>query len=133
MRKQIRRIISLLAAQFLLGMALNLIGAPTSQTSAGFRLAYWAILALHIFVALGLAGGAIRLWRERELAPPRQQRLITRSVYALAVAFISGILTIATPWSDLFSFLMAAGFLGMLVNMAFLYAEPEIAPVTPRP
>ena len=70
MRREARNQLVFLSAQFLLGMAVNLIGQP-SETSGAAHAVSTVLLGLHVVVAIGLLAGAvmvIRAARRRETA-----------------------------------------------------------------
>src|SRR5437763_889403 len=103
----------MLVAQFLLGMGLNVIGEPEASTPMGLKVLSWVLLTLHVFVAIGLVVAGIRLWRLRD-EEPAIRGTITLGGAGLIVAIIGGILTVLVPskvWAELFSYVMAIGFI----------------------
>lgn len=106
LRRRSREALTALAAQFLLGMAANLIGEPES----GFVIVVdWIIIILHILIAIGLVVIAVRL-----LLAARQaglgRRLAVWGLVVIVVTFLAGVLTMATG-SEWASYVMATGFL----------------------
>lgn len=106
LRRRSREALTALAAQFLLGMAANLIGEP----EGGFAVAAdWVIIILHILIAIGLVVIAVRLLlaaRRAQLG----QRLAVWGLVVIVVTFLAGVGTMASG-SEWASYLMATGFL----------------------
>ena len=101
-----------LAAQFLLGMALSLVGQP-SETTGGARIASTVLLAVHVLIALGLAAGAVMVIRAAAGGAAQQRRLAWWGAAAIAVTIAAGVLTTITG-SNGWSYAMAAGFVASL-------------------
>jgi hypothetical protein len=102
-----------LAAQFLLGMAVNLLGLP-SQARGAAHTATTVFLAAHALITLGLLAGAVMIIRAagRPRAPSRQ--LATGGAIAIAATTAAGILTMTTK-SNWWSYSMALGFITSLL------------------
>lgn len=102
-----------LAAQFLLGMAVNLLGPP-SQAKGAAHTATTVFLAAHVLITLGLLAGAVMIIRAtgRPQAPSR--RLATGGAIAIAATTAAGILTMTTK-SNWWSYSMALGFIASLL------------------
>jgi hypothetical protein len=102
-----------LAAQFLLGMAVNLLGLP-SQAKGAAHIATTVFLAAHVLITLGLLAGAVMIIRAagRPQAPSRQ--LAIGGAIAIAATTAAGILTMTTK-SNWWSYSMALGFITSLL------------------
>jgi hypothetical protein len=102
-----------LAAQFLLGMAVNLLGPP-SQARGAAHTATTVFLAAHVLITLGLLAGAIMIIRAT--APPRNpsRQLAIWGAIAIAATTAAGILTMITK-SNWWSYTMALGFIASLL------------------
>ena len=102
-----------LAAQFLLGMAVNLLGPP-SQAKGAAHTATTVFLAAHVLITLGLLAGAVMIIRAtgRSQAPSRQ--LAIGGAIAIAATTAAGILTMTTK-SNWWSYSMALGFIASLL------------------
>src|SRR4051812_9291301 len=112
MKRQVQTILSLLVAQFLLGMGLNVMGEVSASSSYVMKASHFVLLVLHILVAIVLVAAVTRLWTHRLTLSESSLKALQRGSYALGLAFLSGLLTVFTPWEELFSFVMAAGFIG---------------------
>lgn len=103
-KKYRRRIFSqlwMLGLQFLLGMTLNIIGEDTAGASHYF---YVVILVIHILNAIGLAEGGLFI------AIKRPTRLAWWGAVTVFATLCAGTVYVLT-WVDIWSFLMAVGFL----------------------
>lgn len=113
--------LSMLLFQFLIGMAVNLIGAP-SETSGFPRIATSILLGLHILVAIGVLVGAIRAIPQCARIEPPATGLAWWGLIAVVISFAAGVVTLAvsagTGW---FSYVMAAGATGSLLIYGLLY------------
>lgn len=113
--------LSMLLAQFLAGIAVNLIGMP-SETSGFPRIATSILLGIHILVAIGLVVGAIRAIPQCARIEPPAAGLAWWGLIAVVITFAAGVLTLAvhvgTGW---FSYVMAAGATGSLIVYGLLY------------
>jgi hypothetical protein len=124
-----QRQLALLIVQFLLGMAVNVIGAPSEHAAAAAETAYYVLVSAHVLVALGLVGGAIVtiVWAVRQGSTFRG--LAWLGGVSVAIAFVAGVSTgaltmTAAPISvlgDVTSYLMAAAFLAALISYGVLY------------
>ncbi len=102
-----------LAAQFLLGMAVNLLGLP-SQTKGDAHAATTAVLAAHMLISLGLlAGAALVIRATASTGNPSRQPAIWGAI-AIAATIAAGILTMITK-SNWWSYTMALGFIASLL------------------
>jgi hypothetical protein len=124
MYKRVRLMLVMLTVQFLLGMLVNLIGTPDATASALVKLSHSIILGLHLLIGFGMLIGAgiiaRFIWRQPNEVNRRWARLGAISV---AAAVISGILTVSTPLTEIFSFVMAAGFIGAFISYGRLWME----------
>jgi hypothetical protein len=109
---------SMLVVEFLLGMIVNLIGTPGSSAA---KLAFRVTLPLHVLLGLGLVVNGILLIR-LTAATDDQSKITARAGAALVfAAFVFGGLTISAPLANLWSFGMAAAFIGAFVMYGRLY------------
>jgi len=108
-----RHMVMGLTVQFLLGMAVNLLGLPSQATGAA-RAASTVFLVAHVVIALGMAAGAVMVIRAG--AGPRSRwRLETWGAAAIAVTIAAGILTMVTK-SNWWSYVLALGFIASLLT-----------------
>lgn len=84
-----------LAAQFLLGMAVDLLGLPSHATGAA-QTASTVFLAAHVLIAFGLAVGAIRVIGATAGLTDQSRRLAICGSAAIAATITAGILTMIT-------------------------------------
>lgn len=117
-RKYRRRIFSqlwMLALQFVLGMMLNLTDA---DSPGGWHTFYVTVLVLHILNAIGLVEGGIYILLKQP------SRLGIWATVVLSLTLICGILTASTE-NDIWSFLMALGFIVSAWLHVLLYVEAD--------
>jgi hypothetical protein len=105
------------AVQFLLGVAVGLIGLP-SQARGGARTRSTVFLAAHVVIALGLAVGAILVIRATAGLPDQSRRLAILGTAAIA----AGVLTMTTR-SNWWSYGMALGFIAALLAYGGLLVQ----------
>jgi hypothetical protein len=89
-----RRLVTGLAIQFLLGMAVNLLGLP-SQATGATRTASTVFLAAHALIALGLISGAAMTIHVTPCTQ-REHQLAIWGTAAITTAIAAGILTMVT-------------------------------------
>jgi len=111
MMERVYAILTMLIAQFILGMGENVLGVPASDKSVLHNIVAGVLLALHALTAIGIVIAAVQINRMRTIATEWVQKWSARGASGVGLAFLSGILTLATPWDELFSFLMATGFI----------------------
>ena len=113
LRHLARHQITGLAIQFLLGMAVNLLGLP-SQARGTAHTATTVFLAAHVLITLGLLAGAVMIVgaSARSQAPSRQ--LAIGGAIAIAATTAAGILTMLTK-NNWWSYTMALGFIASLL------------------
>jgi len=120
LRGRVRAQVAMLVSIFLLGMAVALIGD---------RAATWAkvlkgiLLGLHVLVAIGLIVGGILAFRIALRLGGKLARTARVAGMGVGVGVIGGILTLTPPWGDLWSYLMAVGFIVALLFNGFLYLQ----------
>jgi peptidoglycan/LPS O-acetylase OafA/YrhL len=107
-----------LMTQFLLGMAVNLIGLP-SETKGGSKTATSILLTVHMLIAAGLAVGAVLVLRLARGTDQRTRRLATYGAVAIAAAIVAGSATLPTKnnWS---SYAMAVAFAAAVLSYGAL-------------
>ena len=119
-----------LSAQFLLGMAVSLIGQP-SQTTGAARTVSTVLLGLHVLVAIGMVAGAVMVIRAARSGGERPRQLARWGAILIGLTFVAGVLTMITK-NDWLSYAMAAGFIAslllygsLLVRAQGLVQQPE--------
>ena len=118
-----------LAVQFLLGMAVNLLGLPSEATGAAHA-ASNAFLAAHIVVAAALLASAFMVVRSAARAGSRWRRLAIWGAAAIVVTVGAGILALSTK-SNWWSYAMAVGFIASLLIYGGILVRAS-APPAPR-
>ncbi|HSX46262.1 MAG TPA: hypothetical protein VLG27_04680 [Candidatus Saccharimonadia bacterium] len=111
MTERVYAILSMLIVQFFLGMGENVLGTPASDASTLHNAVAGIVLGLHALTAIGIIIAAVQINRLRPNASPWVQKWTVRGAASVGLAFVSGLLTLATSWSEFFSFLMASGFI----------------------
>ena|SRR5437868_3143117 len=111
--KQARGQVMGLITQFLLGMAVNLIGLP-SQRTGGWKATTTVFVVLHSLIALGLAFGAVQVFRLARPADQRTRQLATYGLIAIVATIVAGIATLSTK-NNWWSYAMAVGFASALL------------------
>jgi hypothetical protein len=102
-----------LTVQFLLGMAVNLIGQP-SQTTGDARIVSTVFLAAHMLVCVGMVIGAAQAVRAAAyLGSPWRSPAIWGAA-AITATLAAGVLTTITK-SNWWSYAMATGFIASLL------------------
>ena len=109
---QLKRQVMLLSMQFLLGMAVNLIGLP-SETQGPTHTATTLLLGLHVLVALGLFTNGLILNRLAASYGSKARRLARLGTAGIVTAMAGGLLTLTAPWGNVWSYMMAAAFLAV--------------------
>jgi heme A synthase len=115
-----------LAAQFLLGMAISLIGQP-SETTGTAHTAGNVLLGLHVLVAVVLIAGAAGVIRAARGGSDRQRRLARCGAAAIVLTFGAGITTLITK-NDWWSYAMAVGFIVSLLIYVSLLVQATSDP-----
>ncbi len=101
-----------LAAQFLLGMAVNFLGLP-SQAMGAAHTATTVFLAGHVLITLGLLAGAVMIIRASARPQAQSRQLAIGGAIAIAATTAAGIFTMITK-SNWWSYTMALGFIASL-------------------
>lgn len=125
LNRRARAQLIMLLAQFLLGMGVNLIGVP-SETTGGARAVTLALLVAHIGLTLGLVTGAVLTIRRAAALGPRVRSQAWTGAAITAITVAVGVITMITN-SNWWSYLMAAGFIALLVVYGRLYANARSA------
>jgi lysylphosphatidylglycerol synthetase-like protein (DUF2156 family) len=110
-----------LTAQFLLGMAVDLLGLPSQATGAA-QTASTVFLAAHVLIAVGLAVGAILVIGATAGLTDQSRRLAICGSAAIAATIAAGILTMTTK-SNWWSYGMALGFIAALLTYGRLLIQ----------
>ena len=130
-RTQSRHQVIGLALQFLLGMAVNLLGLP-SQTTGTAHAATTAFLVAHIAVAAGLLANAYIVVLFAARAGSRWRGSALWGAAAIVVTLAAGILTLSTK-SNWWSYAMAAGFISSLLIYGGILIQSGAPPASPSP
>lgn len=128
-----QRQLAMLTVQFLLGMAVNVIGAPSGGAAGAVKTAYYVLVGTHVLVALALVVGATLTIVRAAGHGSALGRLAWLGGVSIAIAFVAGVFTgvatmAAVPnavLSDLLSYLMAAGFLAAFILYGALYQRTK--------
>lgn len=110
-----------LITQFLLGMAVNLIGLP-SETTGIAKIASASALGLHVLVALGLLISAIVIIRQAR--DTKYVRLAWSGGALIVATIVVGILTIAFN-NNWWSYIMAVGFIASFLSYGKLLLQTK--------
>ena len=102
-----------LAIQFLLGMAVNLLGLP-SQARGTAHTATTVFLAAHVLITLGLLVGAVMIVGASARSQGPSRPLAIGGAIAIAATTAAGILTMITK-NNWWSYTMALGFIASLL------------------
>lgn len=118
-----------LAVQFLLGMAVNLLGLPSQATGAAHT-ASNVFLVAHIVVAAGLIASAFMVVRSAARAGSQWRGPAIWGAAAIVVTVGAGVLTLSTK-SNWWSYAMAVGFIASLLIYGGIHVRAS-APPAPR-
>ena len=122
-RTRSQGLIGTLLLQFLLGMAVNLIGTPM-QNSGAARIASELLLALHLLLGIGMiAFGILAVVYAGRVGPPLAGPAWTGLV-VLVVTFAAGVLATVTG-SGWWSYLMAAGATALFLVYGVLFLRAD--------
>ena len=113
-----------LSAQFLIGMAIALIGQP-SETTGAPHTASEILLGLHILIAAGLIAAAAQIIRFAR-GSHRQRQLAYGGAAAIVLTVGAGVLTVITK-NNWWSYAMAAGFITSLLVYVSLLVQATSA------
>ena len=124
-RQHARHQVMGLAAQFLLGMAISLIGQPSETTGAAHTVSN-VLLGLHVLVAVILIAGAAGVIRAVR-GSDQQRRLARWGAAAIVLTFGAGVTTLITK-SNWWSYAMAVGFIvSLLVYVSLMVQDTSAA------
>ncbi|MDQ1556145.1 MAG: hypothetical protein QOI02_1147 [Actinomycetota bacterium] len=129
LRRRSREALYALSAQFLLGMASNLIGEPKNSVA---EVVAGIVLSLHILVGIGIIVVAVRLLLAARKAGLGQREALWALVI-LAVTFLAGVGTMVMG-SEWLSYLMAVGFLAgaaLYVRTYVIATRAALGPAAP--
>jgi hypothetical protein len=127
MRREARNQLVFLSAQFLLGMAVNLIGPP-SQTTGAAHTVSTVLLGLHVVVAIGLLAGTVLVIRAARGGGKRPRQLARSGAVLIGLTVIAGVITVITN-NNWWSYTMAAGFIASML----LYGSLLVRAQNPAP
>lgn len=114
--------ISMLSAQLLLGMAVNLIGLP-KEISGNGKIATSIFLVLHVGIGLGLLVGSLMAVKLARRVNSHFMRDAWIGVMLIVSTFAAGVLTMILD-NNWWSYVMTVGFLTsfLLYGAMFVYA-----------
>lgn len=118
LRLRVRNILLMLLAEFLLGIAVNLIGHATPASRGTTRVGALILVGLHEAVGVGLLIASIVILSLTFRSDATTIRYARYGAAGAVGAFIAGLATVATPPHKLLSFLMAA--LGAFAATAYV-------------
>jgi hypothetical protein len=114
----------MLTLQFLLGMAINLMGEPESAFA---KASHGLLLGLHILIAVGLVINASLIMHHALKLGGHYLRTARFATAGIGTGFLAGILTLVTQ-NDWWSYLMAIGFIDAFVFSGILFVQLKIKP-----
>jgi hypothetical protein len=129
LRRRSREALYALSVQFLLGMAVNLIGEPNNSVAG---VVDTILISLHILVGIGIIVVAVRLLLTARKAGLGQREALWALVI-LALAFLAGVGTMIMG-SEWLSYLMAVGFLvgaALYVRTYVIGTRASMGPAVP--
>ncbi|HEY7263084.1 MAG TPA: hypothetical protein VH589_16550 [Trebonia sp.] len=128
MRREARFQLVGLSAQFLLGMAVNLIGPPSETTGAAHGVST-VLLGLHVLVAIGLVFGAVMVIRAARGGGDRPHQLARSGAVLVGFTVIAGVMTVITK-NNWWSYTMATGFIAsvLLYGSLLVWAHSLVMP-----
>ena len=127
MRREARIQLGFLSAQFLIGMAINLIGQPSEIAGAAHTVSI-VLLGLHVVVGIGLVGGAVMVIRAARGGGKRPRQLARSGAVLIGLTVIAGVMTVITK-NNWWSYAMAAGFIASVL----LYGTLLVRAQSPAP
>ena len=130
MRREARNQLVFLSAQFLLGMAVNLIGQPSETTGAAHAVST-VLLALHVVVAIGLLAGTVMVIRAARGGGKRPRQLARSGAVLIGLTVIAGVMTVITK-NNWWSYTMAAGFIASMLLYGSLLVRAQSPPPQPE-
>ena len=118
-----RRQVMMLSAQFLLGMAVALIGQP-SETTGAAHTAGNVLVGLHVLVAIALVAVAVRAVRAARANGEAARRLARLGAGVIGLTFVAGVITMITK-NNWWSYAMAVGFITALLLYGTLLVQAQ--------
>ena len=118
-----RRQVMNLSAQFLLGMAVGLIGQPSETTGAAHTVSN-VLLGLHVLVAIFLVGGAVMVIRAVRASGEGTRRPARWGAVMIGLTFVTGVVTMITK-NDWWSYAMAVGFIASLLLYGSMVVQAQ--------
>jgi hypothetical protein len=122
-RSLARRQVMMLAAQFLLGMAVALIGQP-SETTGAAHTASNVLLGLHVLVAIAIVALAVRTIQVARASDEGARRPAHWGAVMVGLTFVAGVITMITK-NNWWSYAMAVGFIGSLLLYGSLLVRAQ--------
>ena len=108
-----RRLVMMLSAQFLLGIAVALIGQP-SETTGTAHTASNVLLGLHVLVAIAIVAVAVRTILVARASDEGARRPARWGGVLTGLTFVAGVATMITK-NNWWSYAMAVGFIASLL------------------
>jgi O-antigen/teichoic acid export membrane protein len=122
-RSLARRQVMMLSAQFLLGMAVALIGVP-SETTGAAHTASNVLLGLHILVAIAIVALAVRTIQVARVGGEGARRPANWGAVTIGLTFVAGVITAMTK-NNWWSYAMAVGFIASLLLYGSLLVRAQ--------
>jgi uncharacterized membrane protein len=129
-RREARNQLAFLSAQFLLGMAVNLIGQP-SQTTGAAHAVSTVLLGLHVVVGIGLVAGAAMVIRAARGGGKQPRQLARSGAVLIGLTVVAGVMTVITK-NNWWSYTMAAGFIASMLVYGSLLVRAQNLPPQPE-
>jgi heme A synthase len=123
LRRLARRQVMTLCVQFLVGMAVALIG-PSPETTGAAHTASNVLFGLHVVVAIALAAVAVRTVRAARSSGEGVLRLARGGAAMIGLTFAAGVITVITN-NDWWSYAMAVGFIASLLVYGSLLVHEQ--------
>ena len=118
-----RRQVMMLSAQFLLGIAVALIGQP-SETTGTAHTASNVLLGLHVLVAIAIVAVAVRIILVARASGEDARRQAYWGGVVIGLTFVAGVITMITK-NNWWSYAMAVGFIASLLLYGSLLVRAQ--------
>lgn len=125
LRQRARSALIMLTAQFVLGMAVNLIGLPSEADTPFAKISSTIFLDLHMLIALGLLIGAVLAIKNSITQKSKFKNLVWIGAASVVISTIGGMLTMGTTGKEWWSYLMAIGFISAFISYGMLYMRTQ--------
>lgn len=123
MERNLKRMVGALVVQFFLGMGLNVIGQPTPDMALWLKVLAYFLLIWHVLNAINLVVLTVLIYRQGQ-GNPKLAGQVRAGAAFVVLAFVGGVLTVSvSTLSELFSFIMASGFMLAFIVYGRLYLQ----------